>query len=136
MIIKTMDEKRYIDIGTSDNFIALYSTIRVRCESNFKEIGKALLFLEKGKCLNNEALETARQVNKIRDYLSQIEPVKMVYDYRKQDDVNPLLEKMSYVVTSCGNLFLTADGKDLLFEIVSILTYGHYLKTDIIIEGD
>lgn len=28
-------------------------------------------------------------------------------------------------------MFLTADGKDLLYELVSILTYAHYANVDV-----
>lgn len=41
---------------------------------------------------------------------------------------------MSPVITSCANLYTTKDGRDLLFEIVSILCYGYYSNTDIHIE--
>ena len=136
MIIISKDEKKLVDIGTSEYYYAFYSTVLIRCNKRKEDIPKALSFFETGKCLCSDALDTARQVNIIRDILSNYKPDQMVYDYNNPNNANPLLDDLSYVVTSCANVFLTNDGKDLLFEIVSILTYGYYLKSDIFIKGE
>ncbi len=47
----------------------------------------------------------------------------------------PWKKSISPIVTSCGNLYTTADGKDLLFEMVSLLVYSYRVSKDIIVAG-
>ena len=54
-----------------------------------------------------------------------------MYDKDDPSRVAPWSGNISGIVTSCGNMFLTADGKDLLYELVSILTYAHYANVDV-----
>ena len=65
----------------------------------------------------------------MRDKLSNYPPEELVYDINDRSKHAPWEGNISPVVTSCANFYTTADGKDLLFEIVSILTYGAYMKT-------
>lgn len=135
MIIMTTDDKRYVDIGSEGIWNSILSTADVRLASMKKHINLALTFLEKGKCSAKDAFETARQFNLIRDAFSQISPADAVYD---KDDVSaeaPWSGNLSGVVTSCGNLYTTSDGKDLLFEVVCILTYAHYMEVDVVCQG-
>ncbi|WP_169304480.1 Imm70 family immunity protein [Slackia heliotrinireducens] len=78
-----------------------------------------------------DALETARQINLIRDGLSQVLPSDAIYDINNPETPTPWAGNISPIVTSCGNLYLTSDGKDLLFELVSILTYCAYVGTSV-----
>ena len=130
MTIISGNGKRFIDVGTSDVFYSLRSTVEILLK-NDKDIGKARAFLRTGKCLPDEAWETARQFNLIRDKLSRFAPDQFVYDIDHPQMDAPWKEQLSTVITSCGNLFITADGKDLLYEIVSILCYAHVVKSNV-----
>jgi formylmethanofuran dehydrogenase subunit E len=67
--------------------------------------------------------------------LSQINPNEAVYDMNNISKEAPWKGKLSPVITSCGNMFTTSDGKDLLYEMVCILTYSYYQNVDVLIEG-
>ena len=73
----------------------------------------------------------AEQINQLRDELSQFPPEKAIYDIDNPKLPAPWDGKLSPVVTSCANIFTTADGQDLLYEIVSILCYAKIAKTSI-----
>lgn len=121
MILITSDGKRIVDVGTSDIWTSLYSTVVIRLRKVHENIPLALKLFKDGKCLPENATKTARQINLIRDSLASVRVDEIVYDMNKKI---PWLEDVSSIVTSAGNFYITADGKDLLFEIVSILTYA------------
>lgn len=112
---------------------AVYSTMELVLNRTLLKIPMAEAFLKTGVCEANDALETARQFNLLRDAFAAIPPEKAVYDMTNPKAKAPWDGNLSPVVTSCANLFTTEDGKDLLFEIVSILTHGAYTGTEIVI---
>lgn len=135
MIIVSSDDGRYVDVGSESIWFSIYSTVTVRLQSINKEIRHAIHFMETGNCKATDAFETARQFNLIRDAFAQIKPENAVFN---KDDLllkAPWSNNLSGVITSCGNLYTTADGKDLLFEVVSILTYAHYMNVDVKTNG-
>lgn len=133
MVISSSDHKRIVYIGTSDILQSLYSTIQVRLDYFKEKVPLALKLLECGECNPAVAMETAKQFNLLRDELSKIPPQQAVYDFRNLSRQAPWEGRISPVITSCANFYTTADGKDLLFEIVSILCYGYYSDSDITI---
>lgn len=133
MVISSSDHKRIVYIGTSDILQSLYSTIRVRLDYFKEKVPLAFNFLECGKCNSIAAMETAKQFNLLRDELSKVAPQQAVYDFRDLSRRSPWDGRISPVITSCANFYITSDGKDLLFEIVSILCYGYYSGSDITI---
>ncbi|MBR4915353.1 MAG: hypothetical protein IKZ42_08755 [Clostridiales bacterium] len=135
MLIQSKDSERVIDIGSTDILFSLYSTIMIRLKKSHSELSEAISFFQTGECKCDNAIECARQINLIRDKLSQINPNDAIYDMNDLSKEAPWKGKMSRVVTSCGNMFTTSDGKDLLFEIVSILTYSYYHNVDVSIES-
>ena len=135
MIILTKDSERVIDVGSTDILFSLYSTVMIKLKKSHSELSDAISFLKTGECKCDIALECARQINLIRDKLSQINPNDAIYDMNDLSKEAPWKRNMSKVVTSCGNMFTTSDGKDLLFEIVSILTYSYYHNVDVSIES-
>ncbi|MBR3362043.1 MAG: hypothetical protein IKG39_11950 [Lachnospiraceae bacterium] len=128
MRIVSEDEKRIVDVGTSDLFFSLYSTVIVRINNAKNEMPLAIEFLHKGECPYEKAQATARQINLIRDALASIPLEQIVYDYSDRTKVAPWEGNVSPVITSAGNFYITADGKDLLFEIASILVYADITK--------
>lgn len=135
MIIMSSDDKRYIYVGSEGIWYSILSTAEVRLAPMKKSISLALDFLHTGKCSAKNAHETARQFNLLRDTLAQITPSNAVYDKENPSVAAPWSGNLSGVVTSCGNLYTTSDGKDLLYEVVCVLTYAHYKKVDILTEG-
>ena len=131
MIIQSIDGKRVVDVGGSDIWKAVYSTIVTCTGNNRKEYQFVIDFFKTGKCESKKGYDTARQFNLIRDKLSQFAPEKAVYDIDNPSLEAPWKGRLSPVITSCANLFTTADGKDLLFEVVSILTYAQITRTNI-----
>ncbi|MGO5168771.1 Imm70 family immunity protein [Bacillota bacterium LCP21S3_D9] len=134
MRIIAQDGKRIVDIGESDIWTCIYSTAVDSFGFGKRKISKALAFMECGECSHIDGYETARQFNLIRDEFAKISPEKAVYNLKDRKKKAPWEGKISPVVTSCANLFTTSDGKDLLYEVVSILTYAQIAKTDIGIE--
>ena len=131
MIIVSSDGNRIVEIGNSDIWISLCSTIAVRLNYNEEDIPLVLKFLRTGKCVAKEGNATARQFNLVRDELSKFAPDKVVYDIAEMTKEAPWGVNISDVITSCANFYTTSDGKDLLFEIVSILCYAGIMKVDI-----
>lgn len=135
MIIMSSDDKRYVDVGSEGIWYSVLSTAEIRLAPMKKEIGLALEFLSTGKCNAQNAYETARQFNLIRDAFSRIAQSNAVYNKDKPSLSAPWSSNLSGIVTSCGNLYTTSDGKDLLYEVVCILTYAHYKNVDVLTEG-
>ena len=129
MKLFTEDGKRNVNIGNSEIWHSVYSTLMVRTGGFVRKVPYAVEFLKSAVCSPEHCLETARQINLVRDKLSNYPPEEAVYDMNDRGRRAPWEGNISLVVTSCANFYTTADGKDLLFELVSILTYGAYMKT-------
>ena len=134
MRLITKDGKRSVDIGSSDIWISVYSTAVESFGLRKRKVAQALKFMETGECDGKDGYEVARQFNLIRDELATVPPEKAVYDIHDPKKKAPWDGRISPVITSCANLFTTADGKDLLFEVVSIMCYAKIAKTDVITE--
>jgi len=130
MIIASSDFNKTVEVGNSEVLHSLFSTVIVRLDYYMNNIELACKFLKEGRCDPADAAETARQFNLIRDELSQIPPDKAVYDYSHPEKEAPWKGKLSSAITSCGNLYTTADGKDLIHEITSVLCYCHTANTE------
>lgn len=134
MTIETSDGKRVVNIGGSDIWYSVYSTVEVRLGLFKRKVPLAIQFFKSGICGAEEAMETARQFNLIRDELSQYTPDKSVYDFRDLKKKAPWNNNLSSVITSCANLYTTADGQDLLYEVVSILCYAGIKKVSVSVQ--
>lgn len=126
MTLVSSDGNRSVDIGQATILHSLYSTILVRIKDVSEFAPDALRVLKSGVYTGKDGLMVARQLNLIRDRLAQLSPELAVYDMNNLSARAPWEGHISEVITSCGNMFLTADGKDLLFELVSILVYAYY----------
>ena len=128
------DGKKTVNIGSGDIWKAVYSTVVSCVGKKRKKYPLAFNFLESGQCSGSLGYDVARQINQIRDVLSQFPPEKAVYDIDNPGIAAPWEGRLSPVITSCANLFTTADGEDLLYELVRILCYAKVTKTDIKLE--
>lgn len=135
MTITSSDNKKFVDVGSYTIWRAIYSTVICRLNESERLFPDAIDFLKIGKCAPDMAQKTARQINLIRDHLALIPPEKAVYDKDHPQLDAPWKNSISAVVTSCANLFTTADGKDLLFELVSILVYASMEKVSVETNG-
>ena len=108
MIIISADNKRYVDIGSEEMLLIVLYTAEVRLSEMMPHIASAIDFLNTKRCSYYRALDTARQFNLVRDAFSQIPPEKAVFDKKHPSLQIPWLKNISPVITSCGNLFLTA----------------------------
>lgn len=133
MYIETSDGKRIVNVGNSDILYSVYSTVEVRLSLFKRKIPLAIQFLKSGVCEAENALETARQFNLMRDELSRYAPEKAVYDLRDLKKKAPWAGNLSSVITSCANLYTTAEGQDLLYEITSILCYAATVNVSVFI---
>ena len=124
MKIISSDYARVIDVGSSEVWNALCATVKVLLSKKQAAIVHALEFMSSGVCESENCIECAKEINRVRDLLSQFSLDKIVYDETKKSFVPDWAKSISPVITSCANFFTTADGEDLLFEIVSILSYG------------
>ncbi len=128
MVLRTSDNRVIVDVGSHVLWDALKNTVEARLDYLMDSIKDAWSLLNESIPDYDKALETARQINLIRDGLSRLTPDQVVYDKNKTSSNKA---NISAVVTSCGNYFTTADGKDLLAELVGLLTYSAYFRTRI-----
>ena len=131
MTIYTADNEKSVLVGSSTILFSLYSTVKVLLKRYEKQIQSGESFLLSGNCKYKDAIDTARQINLIRDYLSRFSYDKAVWDYRDKTLPVPWKNNLSPVITSCSNLYTTSDGNDLLSELVSMLTYAGYKEVDV-----
>ena len=124
MVIITTDNQRIVEIGTSTIMFSLYSTVKILLRRKTSKIKTAKDFLKTGNCDHKNAIICARELNLVRDFLSRYSPEKAIWDCNDLSALPPWYNNLSPVITSCANLFTTADGKDLLYELVSVLTYA------------
>lgn len=124
MDLVTSDNRIVIDVGSVNDMKSFYLTAKQGMEKDAQGVRLALAFLQSGTCKSKDAMETARQLNLIRDRLATIPPTDAAIDSKSLADLSP-------VVTSCANLFMTADGMDLPAELVRMLVYAGVVGVDI-----
>ena len=110
MRLVTKDGKRSGDIGGSDIWTSVYSTAVESFGFKKRNVSLALKFMETGKCDGKDGYEVARQFNLIRDEFAAVPPETAVYDIYDRKTKAPWDGKISPVITSCANLYTTADG--------------------------
>ena len=135
MIVFTTNNKRLIDVGSDRNWNVIRHTLEYRLHSIIPTIPNAYKFLKTGECKYSQAYNIAKEINMLRDAFSQLKPEQAVYIEKNKVYAAFLENDLSSVVTSCANVFLTSDGKDLLFEIVSILVYSGVVEVDVLSDG-
>lgn len=128
----TSDESKMVDIGTGSIWNSVYSTAVITFSEAIKNsIPDAMIFLKTGCCCAGKAKETEKQIIAVRNGFLDLSPEKAVYDWRKPKMPAPWLGNISPRVSSCANLYTTADGKDLFTEVMSLLRYAAEKNLDI-----
>lgn len=132
MRLFTSDYSKTVDIGTGSIWDSVYSTTIVALpESVKKHIPQAIEFLKSGFCRASAAKETQIQLMKIRRAFLSLAPEEAVYDWRHPATPAPWNGHIALTVTSCANLYTTADGKDLFCEVSNLLEYASQKQLDI-----
>ena len=126
------DEKKMVDVGTGSIWYSIYSTAAIAFSDDAKKsIPFAMEFLKSGECPLEKVEETRKQMLAVRQAFSDLEPDKAVYDLHKPDLPPPWHGNIASTVTSCANLYTTADGKDLFTEVLALLDYAAEKKLSI-----
>ena len=130
MTTVSVNEKS-VNLGTASFVHCFYSTVDKYVPK--PEIPHALDFLKNGKLDFPDCLEAAREFNVIRDKLSTLSPNEVIWDMDNTRESPPWGNNYSPIITSLGNYFITADGDDLIYEIIKLLQYSYEKQFDIII---
>ncbi len=125
MRLYTCDEQKMVDVGTGSLWFSVYSTAEVGLSDEIKKkTPLAMSFLKTGDCLAENVEETKEQLLFVWGAFSILSPSRAVYDFRRPDATPPWWGTFASTVTSCGNLYTTADGKDLFTEVYALLKYA------------
>lgn len=125
MRLFTSDENRSVDIGTGSIWYSIYSTAYILFSENAKEeVSHAMEFLKNGDSLVEDVPLIAEQLTKIQAFFSLINPEMAIYDLHHPETAPPWKGNIAPTVTSCANLYTTADGKDLFTEVIALLQYA------------
>ncbi len=125
MRLFTSDENRSVDIGTGSIWYSIYSTAYIIFSEDAKEeVSCAMAFLKNGDCLAEDIPLVAKQLTKIQTFFSLINPEMAIYDLHHPEIAPPWKGNIASTVTSCANLYTTADGKDLFTEVIALLQYA------------
>ena len=125
MRIYTADEKKNVDVGMGSIWYSIYSTASIAFSDDIKKtVPLAMDFLKTGECLAENVKDTKKQLEAVKEAFSTIEPDKAIYDLHKPDAPPPWAGNIASTVTSCANLYTTADGKDLFTEVIALLDYA------------
>jgi tryptophan 2,3-dioxygenase len=74
MTLISADDKRYVDVGSEQIWFSVLYTAEVFLQDMMQEITFARDFLSHKKCSASIALETARQINLLRDAFRRSRP--------------------------------------------------------------
>ena len=125
MRLVTTDYLKTVDVGTGTIWYSLYSTVMVKIPENIRyKMPEAVTFLKDGECTQSKASSTAKQLKELRKELAEIAPTDALLDFKNPNKQVPWKGHISKDVTSCANLYTTADGKDLLLEVTALLEYA------------
>ena len=131
MIIISASKERNVNVGASSFLRCFYSTICSYVESS--DVSHAIKLLKYNQLASDECLKAAKEFNIIRDILSQKAPESVVWDIDEPNATPPWGNNISPVITSLGNYFITADGKDLIYEIIALLQYASEIGQDVVV---
>lgn len=134
MRLYSSDYKKTVDVGNGSLWHALHSTAVFKISNDDIDLLQfAMIFLDSSTCHRDDAQITARQMELLKKRLAKIPPNEVVYDMNDIRKKAPWGDFISESITSCADLFTTADGKNLLDEIITLLKYADKSNTDIIV---
>lgn len=133
MRLYSADEKKSVDVGTGSIWYSIYSTAMVALSDDAKrEIPQVISFLKNGNCSCEDVKSTKKQMQILRNAFTEIPPNRAVYDLHKPNVTPPWGKSIAPTVTSCANLYTTADGEDLFTQVIDLLSYAEEAKVDVL----
>lgn len=124
MKIYTSDNKMHIEAGSRDRFLCVYKTaLSGLSEDDQDFLMIAMDFLQTGMCLADDAQITARQLEIMRKRFRKLPAGRAVR-----------VDAICGAGESCAEAFLTADGKNLLDELIGLLKYADSTRVDTLVE--
>ena len=125
MRLFSADYNQSVDVGMGSIWYSLYSTVNCLFSVEVKKkIPNAIEFLRTGECTEQLLKKTKTEMETVIQGLSLIAPDKAVYDMERPEVAPPWKGYIAPTITSCANLFTTADGQDLLTEVMALFDYG------------
>jgi len=134
MTIYSSDYRRSVDVGTCSVWYSVYSTAVTHLSDDDKAfLQYGMDFLKSGMSAADDAQITARQMELIQRRFARIAPMDAVWNMDDPSQSGPWHYGIGSNVTSCANLYTTADGKDLFHEVISLLKYADMNGTDVLV---
>ena len=123
MMIFTSDHKRCVDIKSSSLWSSLFELATEILSDEDKEfLQYAVSFLNSGVCVADDAQITARQLELTKRRFAKHSPPSC------------LTSLIDEATTSCSNLFVTPDRKDLFEDLINLLKYADKASVDVFVE--
>ena len=123
MMIFTSDRSKCVQIKSLNLWSSLFELATEILSDEDKDfLQYAVNFLNSGVCVTDDAQITARQLELTKRR------------FAKHSPPSPLISSVNETATSCADLFITMDGKDLLNELISLLKYADKTSVDVLIE--
>lgn len=132
MRLTTSNYTKTVDVGTGTIWYSLFSTIMLYVPEEVKNtVPDAIDFLKEGACSYVTASAISKQMRIIKDSLKNVDANKAILDFKHSEHPAPWKGHISKDVTSCADLYLTADGKNLIDEVVKLLEFADETKVAI-----
>ena len=123
MKITVSDQSKYINVGSPSFLYAFFSTIVCKVPAN-ANTSVGINFLKTGAISAAECEACAKSFEGIRKELSAFPRSEIIWNEEEPSQQPPWGDNISSHITSLGNYFVTADGKDLISELILLLQYA------------
>lgn len=131
MELKTSDYLKSIEVGSGDMLDSIVSTMKRYYPDQNRKLSKLFAFFENGDATSEDITELASELNIVTSCLKKISPENAVYGPESKERQAPWKNGIADNITSCADLFLTSDGKNLLQELGKIFDYSRKNNTSI-----
>lgn len=125
MRLVSFDYIKTVDVGTGSIWWSIYSTANTIFSDDAKEkVSDAMNFLKTGECSARQSAVVSDQLQMIQKTFSVLSPEIAVFDLERPHVAPPWKGNVAPTVTTLANLYTTADGKNLLTEVIALLQYA------------
>lgn len=121
MLIATNNDEYSVDVGSASFLFCFYSTLVTHIPNFDKKLPNLFRLLQEGHLTADSCSQAAKELNTARDLLSNLPPDNVVWDMAQPEKQPPWGSNIAASITSLGNYFVTANGEDLVFEILTLL---------------